>query len=305
MAALTALKQQPEQEEAQIEQMTPKENPEKMLKHLLLEGFEEDEIKKQFHEAFKWPESAIKYAIKAEKKLIEKEKKLAEKDRALVNLVLLTNFIEQKAGFDELTGVPNVRKFHEIMYRDIAEANRSGEAISLLMFDLDHFKRFNDKYGHGIGDDVLKATAKVLSKTGISRESDFLARYGGEEFIAILPSTSEEGAGIVAEKCRKVIEEEATKQIQKIAEKLKESAKTEKEKELAVRLKNETVTVSIGIRSYPKKTLSPGEKRGIDPKTFKKQADIALYHAKHGNPAEGNKGRNQFITYTEGMTMPG
>ncbi|MCL1829478.1 MAG: GGDEF domain-containing protein, partial [Oscillospiraceae bacterium] len=103
-----------------------------------------------------------------------------------------------KANIDALTGIYN-RRFmeHNLQYAMELMA-RSGGLLSVLMFDVDHFKKYNDTYGHAQGDECLKKIAGTLAG-GITRASDFAARYGGEEFIAVLPNTDEDGARAVAE----------------------------------------------------------------------------------------------------------
>jgi diguanylate cyclase (GGDEF)-like protein len=100
---------------------------------------------------------------------------------------------------DPLTGIHNRRYFDENLERVIKSLARTGGTLSLLMVDIDHFKRFNDTYGHLEGDQCLKTVAAVLVQS-IMRADDFVARYGGEEFAVVLPHTDEHGARMVAEK---------------------------------------------------------------------------------------------------------
>ena len=95
---------------------------------------------------------------------------------------------ERQAREDALTGLPNRRRFDEVLRRDIAMAQRGGHPLCLALIDLDHFKRINDTYSHGVGDDVLRETARLLSAD--CRASDLLARLGGEEFAMLLPDTT-------------------------------------------------------------------------------------------------------------------
>jgi len=101
--------------------------------------------------------------------------------------------------YDELTGIFNKRFFDESIERVIKSLSRSGSALSLLMIDIDHFKKYNETYGSSAGDECLKTVAGVLMKC-MKRTDDFVARYGGEEFVAVLPTTDEAGAIIVAER---------------------------------------------------------------------------------------------------------
>lgn len=104
---------------------------------------------------------------------------------------------------DPLTGLPNRRHFEEQSARIVASADTQARVITVLMADVDHFKRVNDSYGHPIGDEVLKAVAKRCR--GVLRDRDLLARFGGEEFIALLATSAEEEAPLVAERLRAAI----------------------------------------------------------------------------------------------------
>jgi diguanylate cyclase (GGDEF)-like protein len=105
---------------------------------------------------------------------------------------------------DRLTKVDNRRKFEKDLNREISRSKRSKENLSLIMFDIDHFKKINDKYGHHTGDVVLETLADIVKHN--IRQEDFLARFGGEEFIIILTSTNELEAFNKAEELRKLIE---------------------------------------------------------------------------------------------------
>jgi diguanylate cyclase (GGDEF)-like protein len=108
-------------------------------------------------------------------------------------------FIRAEVDYDALTGIHNRRFFDENMKRVISSLSRSESLLSLLMIDIDFFKRYNDTYGHLEGDKSLKIVAEALSKS-ITRSDDFVVRYGGEEFAIVLPNTDEHGACIIAEK---------------------------------------------------------------------------------------------------------
>lgn len=102
---------------------------------------------------------------------------------------------------DSLTGVPNRRALIE--QAELVRAQRSGHPMSLLMIDIDHFKRINDTYGHPLGDEVLRQAAALMGKR--LRAGDVLGRYGGEEFCVIAPDTDSEGAQILAESLREIL----------------------------------------------------------------------------------------------------
>ena len=117
-----------------------------------------------------------------------------------------TDLLEQIALLDGLTGIPNRRYFDEQLQREANRSLRQEKSLSVLMMDIDHFKDFNDHYGHGAGDQCLQKVAETL-KTTLLRPADMIARYGGEEFVALLPGTDASGAGEVAEKLRTAIAE--------------------------------------------------------------------------------------------------
>jgi diguanylate cyclase (GGDEF)-like protein len=121
---------------------------------------------------------------------------------ALANLRNLA-LAEARAQTDPLTGLANKRAIAETVKRMHAHAMRTASPLSVLVVDLDHFKRVNDTYGHSRGDDALAATAGVM--TGSVRDSDFVGRMGGEEFIVLLPDTPKDAAVHVAEKLRQAI----------------------------------------------------------------------------------------------------
>lgn len=104
---------------------------------------------------------------------------------------------------DILTGLYNRRGYFELGEKEIARSRRYGEPLSAIMFDLDHFKKFNDTYGHATGDIVLKGVAERC--TAQLRNIDIFGRYGGEEFSVLLPGTNLAGAGVVAERMRDTV----------------------------------------------------------------------------------------------------
>ena len=152
--------------------VTALSNPEDETKGLLLGG--SDYITKPFS-----PE-VVKLRVKNQIRILEYIKK-----------------IEQLNRIDQLTGLPNRRSFHERLLSEWKLAIREETSISLLVMDLDHFQKCNDKFGHLMGDTVLQKVAKIID--GISkRPTDFSARWGGEEFIVLLPKTDSEDAQEIA-----------------------------------------------------------------------------------------------------------
>ncbi|MDQ2687759.1 MAG: diguanylate cyclase [Armatimonadota bacterium] len=152
--------------------------------------------------------------------------------------------LEALATEDGLTGLKNYRAFQERLEVEMSRAARYGTPLSLVLLDVDHFKRYNDRWGHPAGDGVLKTVARLLQQN--ARGTDLAARYGGEEFVLILPQTSQSGAFIIAERVRRAIERAAWDK--------------------------ETVTASFGVA-----TLSLGMDGGA---VLVARADRALYQAK-------------------------
>ncbi len=160
--------------------------------------------------------------------------------------------LERLSVVDGLTGAANRRQFDTILDREWRRAKRLGKPVSLIMFDVDHFKKFNDHYGHLKGDDCLQRLAHLLEAM-IHRPGDSAARYGGEEFAIILPETENTGAAIVAERVRQGVE------LLDIPHEASSVAKH--------------VTISVGVA-----TVVPS---GEDlPETLVKLADQRLYEAK-------------------------
>ncbi len=119
--------------------------------------------------------------------------------RTHLSLKRQSDLLRQMALTDGLTGVANRRYFDEMLDREWRRCGRAGLSIALIMADVDHFKRFNDHYGHQAGDACLTAVAEVLS-TCVRRPPDIVARYGGEEFAVVLPQDTIDGARAVAER---------------------------------------------------------------------------------------------------------
>jgi diguanylate cyclase (GGDEF)-like protein len=110
----------------------------------------------------------------------------------------------QTALIDPLTGVKNRSTMDNAMQREIKLARRQGNPMSVVLLDIDHFKRVNDKYGHLYGDQALRAVAQCVQKT--IRDSDLLFRYGGEEFMLLLSNTGPDGSALLAERIRQEVE---------------------------------------------------------------------------------------------------
>lgn len=168
----------------------------------------------------------------------------------------LYNETQLQAITDGLTKVYNHRFFQERLADEIERASRFQHSLSLLMLDIDHFKQYNDTYGHLKGDEVLAEIANILRM--VSRKTDIVARYGGEEFAILLPETTKEGARVTAEKILNTVDEH----------------------EFPGPDPNTftQLTVSIGVATYPREATSTPD--------LIRKADNRLYEAK-------KKGRNR------------
>lgn len=172
------------------------------------------------------------------------------------NLTLLRQ-LDQLAKQDPLTGVANRRHFNIELERALAHSQENGAPLSLILIDVDYFKRFNDHYGHQVGDMCLKEVAQAL-KRSVRTPSDLVARYGGEEFVLLLPNTDSEAATAVAQRLQDGL---ASLQLEHLASDVAP-----------------WVTVSQGIASIVS---------GEGASQLLERADQALYRAKES-------GRNQF-----------
>ena len=156
----------------------------------------------------------------------------------------LENELEKLATTDRLTQVFNRTKFHEVMKIELERVKRYNHPLSMVMFDIDHFKKVNDIYGHSVGDYVLQTLTQIVRE--ILREIDYLVRWGGEEFIIITPETNIEKAEVLAERIRRATEDYTFDQAGKI-------------------------TISLGVAQFKKNDTED---------TFIKRVDDAMYQAK-------------------------
>ena len=160
--------------------------------------------------------------------------------------------LERQSLTDGLTSIANRRHFDSQLRSAVAMAKRIKQPLAIILLDVDHFKAYNDSYGHLAGDDTLKAIANTLANT-LQRQIDLVARYGGEEFVCILPNTNPQQALIMAEQLRLEV--------------------------LALMLPHQAsptagfITISLGIAC-----LQMGQ--DISEKILLNQADKALYQAK-------------------------
>ena len=139
------------------------------------------------------------------KKLAKTEKRLDGSLAYIIQLEEENKRLESLVTIDGLTGVSNRRFFDQESKREFRESLRRNEPLSIVMIDIDYFKKYNDLYGHQKGDEALENVAMAL-KAPLHRPADSLSRYGGEEFVFILANTDEAGAQVMAERARLAIE---------------------------------------------------------------------------------------------------
>lgn len=149
-------------------------------------------------------EAIMGASLKMEQHSRELEDRLNESKSELKALQTNLKNARSEARTDGLTGVNNRKAFDEILAEQIEQAKNSKSPLCLVIGDIDHFKAFNDTWGHRTGDQVLKLVASCL-KSGV-REGDFVARYGGEEFAVVMPASSLEGAEHVANRVREAVQ---------------------------------------------------------------------------------------------------
>lgn len=179
-------------------------------------------------------------------------------------LIKLNKELERIAHEDALTGIANRRSFDELARKEWDRALRDKQPLTLLLIDVDFFKRFNDYYGHSAGDDCLRKIGQTL-KSSVLRSSDIVARYGGEEFVILLPSTKAAGGKKVA---------------QRIIETIDALAITHQQSDVLPH-----VSISVGVTTL---IATPN----LDVASLVHQADVALYKAKE-------MGRHQYVIYDE------
>lgn len=201
--------------------------------------------------------SAVVFSLTANYLMERDERKrylLTMRERGVVReLTRAHERLQELSRVDALTGLHNRRHFQEYLQQVWERAQYDGSSLSILMVDVDHFKKYNDRYGHPAGDECLSQIARVLQTT-LRRPEDLIARYGGEEFIAVLPQTEAGYAVALAERVRVAVE--------------------------ALQMRHESssashfVTVSIGVVSCKADFLMKAS-------ALVSAADQALYQAKH------------------------
>jgi len=195
-------------------------------------------------------EALGKMNISYEQLILELKRSKESVETLAIELQSANEKLRELATKDGLSGLYNHRYFQEALEKEINRSLRNETTLSLVLLDIDNFKKVNDQYGHQVGDTVLKRIAAILQKT--VRDSDLLARYGGEEFAVILPETDMKGGALLAERLRRGVEaEEITSDEYTIQ-----------------------VTISLGVTTY---APSAGTTGLAD---FIKAADKGLYHSK-------------------------
>lgn len=190
--------------------------------------------------------------------------KLSVANRRLVDL---NTALKKLANTDSLTQLYNRRYCEHVLDKEVRRHSRYGTSLTVAMFDVDHFKSFNDTHGHEMGDEVLKHVANIL--LGSARQTDTVARYGGEEFMVVLPDTDMQNSMAFADRARQEIHD------------------------FPIRIDNEVhqITVSVGLAG-----AQPGD-NSISTRALINSADSALYDAK-------NAGRNTSSMYTGDVLKP-
>ena len=186
--------------------------------------------------------SSARLHDRLEQRVAERTAQLEDANRKLATLSIT----------DGLTGLANRRHFDHVLRAECVRSKRTGQSLSVMMLAVDHFKRYNDRYGHQAGDACLIRVAQSLAGC-LQRASDLVARYGGEEFSIVLPDTGADAARQIGEALRRAIEELQIDHASADAQQ---------------------VTISIGIAVQPPAGAS-------DPDTLLRLADAALYDAKH------------------------
>ncbi len=189
--------------------------------------------------------------------LLKLASRLRANNRAVSKNVQKRRQYERAAMFDGLTGVHNRRWLDETLHRMVKRHENGGSRLAVSLIDIDHFKSFNDTYGHAAGDHVLTVVAQVLAAN--LRPTDLVARFGGEEFVIIFPDTDVDEAAIAAERVRKAVGEETMK--------------------MPDGTELPAVTISMGVAE-----LTPGQ----SVPDLLKAADAAMYEAK-------DSGRNSVV----------
>jgi len=219
-----------------------------------------DNLLKKFQSREQYLKVAVEELKSTRKKLEEMNKELEKKVKERTHALEEANkLLESLSITDPLTGISNRRNFDYELRQEVSRALRYMTKLSCIMFDIDHFKKVNDTYGHLVGDEILKMIGSILKKH--LRIHDIPARYGGEEFVVLLPETGLDDAYKVAEKIRDLIKNSV---ISKNSEKIR-------------------ITVSLGVAEFDPERMK-------EPKELVDAADKALYMAK-------NNGRNRTELY--------
>jgi diguanylate cyclase (GGDEF)-like protein len=188
-------------------------------------------------------EHKIRAGSRIERRIVNMLERFASHGALALRNAWLLDEVQKLAATDALTKLANRMTFQDTLDRELARADREDGWVTLLMLDIDHFKRLNDTRGHQAGDDVLRRVSATLREQ--RRKYDTAARYGGEEFCLVLPGLKPEDAPVIAERVREAI---ATNGCE--------------------------ITASLGLATYPRDAQSAD--------SLVAAADTALYRSKHG-----------------------
>ncbi len=211
-----------------------------------------DYVTKPFHETEL--QARVSSTLRLKREIDQRKERERQLMRSTARLTEANQSLLRHSLLDELTGVPNRRAFNESFDEEWRRALRNSEWLGLLAVDIDHFKEYNDTYGHQAGDECLRRLAAGMTDN-LHRAGDLLARVGGEEFMVLLPRTDPEGARALAESLRRAVEDLAIPH---------ERSRTAK-----------VVTASVGVASV---RVEPD----ADRKEVVQVADDALYTSKRG-----------------------
>lgn len=196
----------------------------------------------------------VRSVLRLKAEMDQRKQREAELIEATYRLAAAKSELQRLSTLDGLTGITNRRRFDELLAGEWKRATRENSSLSIILGDIDHFKPYNDRYGHLAGDDCLQRVAVALRDT-VSRPGDCVARYGGEEFVAMLATTDGPGARAVAEHMREAVDSLGI--------------------DHAASTTSSHVTISLGVS-----TIVPTD--AMSPEALIAAADKALYESKNG-----------------------
>lgn len=196
--------------------------------------------------------------------------------RSHLRVKWMADELRSSARTDPLTGIANRRRFDEVLANEWSRANRSSDALTVILLDVDYFKRFNDSYGHPAGDECLRRVAGALREACL-RPGDLVARYGGEEFGVVLPETPLGGAVCVAKRLLDAVAQLAIPHVASMAA--------------------PCVSVSAGIAAYAPPNVHPPSRRVLSSEVNASQVGLLLANADSALYAAKEAGRARYATH--------